>query len=321
MLEKIKELPKIELHFHLDGSVPISIIKEISGKTEEEITKEMVAPDKCENLSEYLTKFDLPLSYMQTKEDILKISAAILKYLEEQNIIYAEIRFAPSFHTRGGLTKSEVIETLIEGLNQSSKVKTNIIACLHRNVSMEDNFDTLNVVKDYIGKGVCALDLAGAEDMYPLQQFLTLFEKANELGIPYTIHAGENGGPKEVEKAIQLGARRIGHGIHSIESEETMKMIKDNNVLLEICPTSNVQTNSIDNYTDHPIKQFFEKNINVCINTDNTTISNITLNEEYMKLHDNFDFTLDDFKKMNENALNAAFLSTEEKAELVRQLI
>ena len=185
---------------------------------------------------------------------------------------------------------------------------------------MEDNFDTLNVVKDYIGKGVCALDLAGAEDMYPLQLFIPLFEKANELGIPYTIHAGENGGPKEVEKAIKLGARRIGHGIHSIESDETMKLIQDNNVLLEICPTSNVQTNSINNYVDHPIKQFFDKNINVCINTDNTTISNITLNEEYQKLHDNFGFTLDDFKKMNKNAINAAFLSAEEKDELIHQL-
>ena len=96
MLEKIKELPKIELHFHLDGSVPISIIKEISGKTEEEITKEMVAPDKCENLSEYLTKFDLPLSYMQTKEEILTISSAILKYLEEQNTEYTIISYTSS---------------------------------------------------------------------------------------------------------------------------------------------------------------------------------------------------------------------------------
>ena len=124
MTEDIKQLKKVELHFHLDGSVPMPIIKKLSGKTEEEITKEMVAPDKCENLSEYLTKFDLPLSYMQTKEDILTISKAILEYFEEQNVIYAEVRFAPSFHTREGLSKAEVIETLIEGLSQSEKVKT-----------------------------------------------------------------------------------------------------------------------------------------------------------------------------------------------------
>lgn len=320
MTEEIKQLKKVELHFHLDGSVPMTIIKKLSGKTEEEINRKMVAPDKCDNLSEYLTKFDLPLSYMQTKEDILTISSSTLEYFEEQNIIYAEIRFAPTFHTKKGLTKAEVIETLRDGLNQSSKVKTNIIACLHRNVSMEDNYDTLNVVKDYIGKGICALDLAGAEDMYPLQQFLPLFEKANELGIPYTIHAGENGGPTEVEKAINIGARRIGHGIHSIKSPNTLSLIKENNILLEICPTSNVQTNAIDTYENHPIKEFFDKGINVCINTDNTTISNVTLNEEYQKLQDTFAFTIEDFKQMNINAINAAFISQEEKEELLNTL-
>lgn len=320
MTEEIKQLKKVELHFHLDGSVPMPIIKKLSGKTEEEITKEMVAPDKCENLSEYLTKFDLPLSYMQTKEDILTISKAILEYFEEQNVIYAEVRFAPSFHTREGLSKAEVIETLIEGLNQSEKVKTNIIACLHRNVSMEDNYDTLNVVKNYIGKGICALDLAGAEDMYPLQQFIQLFERVNELNIPFTIHAGENGGPLEVEKAVSLGARRIGHGIHSIESTHTLEILKNNNVLLEICPTSNVQTNAIDVYENHPIKKFYDNNIKCCINTDNTTISNITLSEEYQKLQDIFGFTIEDFKTMNRNAINGAFISQEEKQELLNTL-
>lgn len=320
MTEDIKQLKKVELHFHLDGSVPMSVIKKLSGKTEEEIKKEMVAPDKCENLSEYLTKFDLPLTYMQTKEDILTVLKAILEYFEEQNVIYAEVRYAPTFHTREGLTKKEVIETFIEGLKQSTKVKTNIIICLHRNVSMEDNYDTLDIVKEYIGNGVCALDLAGAEDMYPIQQFIPLFEKVKELGIPYTIHAGENGDATEVEKAINLGSRRIGHGIHSIESEDTLQMIKENNVLLEICPTSNVQTNAIDVYEKHPIKEFYDKGINVCINTDNTTISNITLNEEYQKLQNTFGFTTEDFKKMNINAINAAFISEKEKEELINTL-
>lgn len=320
MTEEIQQLKKIELHFHLDGSVPISILKKLSGLNEEEITKEMIAPDKCHNLSVYLKKFDLPLTFMQTKEDILNIANEIIKYFESQNIIYAEVRFAPTFHTKKGLTKVDVIETLYKGLNKSNKVKTNIIVCLHRNVSMEDNYDTLNVVKKYIGKEICAVDLAGAEDIYPLQQFVPLFEKINELGIPYTIHAGETGSASEVEKAVKLGARRIGHGIHSIESPSTMQLLKDKNVLLEICPTSNVQTNAIDVYKNHPIKEFYDTGIKVCINTDNTTISNITLNEEYQKLQDTFGFTLEDFKAMNINAANSSFLSKEEKTELLNLL-
>ena len=319
---------KIDLHLHLDGAITVDIAKklarvqgiELPTEDDEKLKKLLTVPEDCASLNDFLKCFELPGSLMMTKEGIREAVYLVSENIKSQGIIYAEIRFAPTFHTRKGLTKAEVIETLITGLNQSSKVKTNIIACLHRNVSMEDNYDTLNVVKDYIGKGVCALDLAGAEDMYPLQQFLPLFEKANELNIPYTIHAGENGGPLEVEKAVEIGSRRIGHGIHSIESEHTLEILKNNNVLLEICPTSNVQTNAIDVYENHPIKEFFDNGIKVCINTDNRTISNITLCEEYQKLQDTFGFTIEDFKTMNGNAINGAFISQEEKQELLNTL-
>lgn len=320
MIEDIKNLKKVELHIHLDGSVEVDTISELSGKNPAELYPLLVAPDKCENLSEYLTKFDLPCSFMQTKEDIKRIASDIVKYFESQNVIYGEVRFAPSWHIKKGLTKGEVIEALYEGLNSSDKVKTNLIVCLHRNVSMEDNWDTLEVVKNYIGSKVCAVDLAGAEDMYPIQEFLPLFEKCNEFNIPYTIHAGENGPYSEVLKAINVGARRIGHGIHSIDDEETLKVLKETNTLLEICPTSNVQTNSIGEYRDHPIKRFYDNGINICINTDNKTISRVTLNDEYIKLADTFGFTIDDFKQMNRNAINSSFLSDEEKDELLKQI-
>lgn len=320
MRDDIKNLKKIELHIHLDGSVEPSTISDMSGKSVDEVYPLLVAPDKCANLSEYLTKFDLPCSYMQTREDLIRIANDIVKYFESQNIIYGEVRFAPSWHIKKGLTKGEVIEALYEGLNSSDKVKTNLILCLHRNVSMEDNWDTLNVVKNYIGTKVCAVDLAGAEDMYPIQEFLPLFEKCNELGIPYTIHAGENGPYTEVVKAISVGARRIGHGIHSIEDEGTLELLKETNTLLEVCPTSNVQTNSIDEYINHPIKKFYDMGINVCINTDNKTISRVTLNDEYEKLANTFGFTLEDFKKMNINAINSAFLTDVEKLELINKI-
>lgn len=320
MIEDIKKMKKIELHIHLDGSVEPATIAEMSGKSYDEVYPLLVAPDKCENLSEYLTKFDLPCSFMQTKEDLTRIANDIVKYFESQNVIYAEVRFAPSWHVKEGLSKGEVIETLYNGLNCSDKVKTNLIVCLHRNVSIEDNWDTLEVVKNYIGKEVCAVDLAGAEDMYPIQEFLTLFDKCNELAIPYTIHAGENGPYSEVVKAVNIGSRRIGHGIHSIDDEDTIKLLKDTDTLLEVCPTSNVQTNSIDVYENHPIKKLYDMGVSVCINTDNKTISRVTLNDEYEKLVNTFGFTKDDFIRMNLNAINHAFLSNVEKMELINKL-
>ena len=321
MKEKIKQLKKVELHLHLDGSVNIETIAKMSNKSIDELKLEMIACDKCENLSEYLTKFDVPISYMQSKENLSLIAKELVDYLEEQNVIYAEIRFAPMFHTKEGLIYEEVVESVLEGLNKNTSVKTNLILCMMRGMPKEENIKTIEVAYKYLDKGVCAVDLAGAEDKYPLSDYIDLFNIVKEKKIPFTIHAGENGNYKEIDLAISLGAVRIGHGIHAIDSEETMKLLKENNILLEICPTSNVQTNSISKYIEHPIYDFYKNGIKVCINTDNKTVSNISLNEEYMKLYDIFKFDIDDYKKMNMYAIDNSFLSDKEKDKLKEKLL
>lgn len=320
MSEEIKNMKKIELHFHLDGAVALSTISKISGRTEEDLRKEMVAPDKCENLSDYLKRFDLPLSYMQTKENLTLIAKETVDYLESQNVIYAEIRFAPMFHTKEGLTYNEIIDAVLEGLNSNENVKTNLILCMMRGFPIEDSIKTLEVAREYLGYGVCAVDIAGAEDQYPLGLYEELFKLAREKFIPFTIHAGENESHKEVDLAISLGAKRIGHGIHSNESLETQVRLKEKKVLLEMCPTSNVQTNAIQVYENHPIQFFLDHGIRVCVNTDNKTVSGITLNEEYEKLQKVFGFTMEDFKRMNIYAAEGAFLPWDEKEELKQQL-
>lgn len=319
MINQIKNLKKVELHLHLDGSVEPSTIAKLSGHTIEETIPELIAKDKCENLSEYLTKFDTPISFMQTKENLKLISKELVNYFERENVIYAEVRFAPMFHTKEGLTYEEVVESVIEGL-KSDTVKTNLILCMMRGFPKEDNIHTIEVAKKYLGKGVCAIDLAGAEDKFPLKDYETLFDIVKENNIPFTIHAGENGDCNEIELALKIGTKRIGHGIHAIESINTQNLIKENGVLLEVCPTSNVQTNAIDTYENHPLKQLYEKNIKVCINTDNKTVSNISLTEEYIKLYNTFNFKIEDFHKMNENAINNAFLTENEKIELLNRL-
>lgn len=316
MEQEIKKLKKIELHLHLDGSVDINTISKITGKSIKELESKMIAKDKCQNLSEYLTKFNTPIECMQTKENLILISQKLTEYLESQNIIYAEIRFAPMFHTNNGLTYEEIVESVLKGLKTNKNVKTNLILCMMRGMPKENNLKTIEVAHKYLNKGVCAIDLAGAEDKYPLIEYTELFKLASEKNIPYTIHAGENGNYKEIELAIKLGTKRIGHGIHAYESVETQQELKTKNILLEICPTSNIQTNSIDQYQNHPIHHFYKNNLNICINTDNKTVSNITLNEEYIKLYKEFNFTIEDFINININAINSAFLSNKEKEQL-----
>ena len=318
MKEELTNLKKVELHLHIDGAVSMELAQKITGKSIEVLKKEMIAKDKCENLSEYLTKFDLPIELMQTKENLYQISADLVDRLAKENIVYIELRFAPMFHTKKGLTYEEIVESVLKGLKSNPKIKTNLILCMMRGFPKENNLKTIEVAEKYLNKGVCAIDLAGAEDKYPLKDYVELFEIVKEKQIPYIIHAGENGDAKEVELAINLGAKRIGHGIHSIEDEKVLNLIKEKNILLEICPTSNVQTNSVDTYQNHPIKKLYDLNIPISINTDNSTVSNITLTEEYMKISNYFNFTLSDYKEMNKNAIKHSFLTKEEQEELLK---
>lgn len=320
MNERIKQIPKVELHLHLDGSITPIIASKLSGLSLKEVTNKMIAKDKCENLSEYLTKFDFPISLMQTKENLRTIAKSVVDYLEEENVIYAEIRFAPMFHIQEGLTKEEVVEAVLEGFSTNKKVKTNLILCMMRGLDKEFNLQTIYLAEKYLNKGVCALDLAGAEDKYPLDNYKGFFEIATSKKIPFTIHAGENGSAQEVKKAIELGASRIGHGIHAIENSEVLNLIKENNVLLEICPTSNVQTNAISTYKDNPLYEFYQNDIRVSINTDNKTVSNITLNEEYQKVATAFNLNCQDFNNMNIYAIENSFLTREEKNELLSKI-
>lgn len=320
MDEKIKKLPKVELHLHLDGSISPELASKLSGLSIEEAKTKMIAKDKCHNLSEYLTKFDFPISIMQTKENLTLIAKDLVNRLASEKVIYAEIRFAPMFHTKKGLSYEEIVEAVLSGLNSNTKIKTNLILCMMRGMSREDNIKTIEIAEKYLNRGVCAIDLAGAEDQFPLDNYLDLFKIANQKGIPYTIHAGENGNADEVRKAISIGASRIGHGIHAIEDKSVLNLIKKKKVLLEICPTSNVQTNAITDYASHPINQLYQLGIRVNINTDNTSVSNISLNEEYLKLAKQFHFNLSDYQKMNLYAIENAFLSESEKENLRNQI-
>lgn len=307
----LKNFPKIELHVHLDGSVKLETAKEllnINGNIEDA----MVAPYKCLDLNEYLTKFELPISIMQTKEELIRISKELALELLNDGVIYAEVRFAPINHIKKGLSLEEIVESVLDGFKQIP-IKINLILCLMRNSCFLDNKKIIDLAFKYLNKGVCALDLAGAEALYRTSSFKELFEIIEKKEIPFTIHAGEADGVDSMNSACSFGTKRIGHGVRCIESNDTLNLIKDNNITLEICPTSNFQTNVVNSYNNHPIKYLYEKGINVTINTDNRTVSNITLTKEYEKLIETFHFSLEDIKKMNICAIQSSFLTDKEK--------
>lgn len=311
----LKKIPKVELHVHLDGSLDVESVSKILNIDDLDAKKQMIAPSKCLDLNDYLNKFSLPVLAMQKYDDIVNLTYEFTKKLEEENVIYAEVRFAPLKHT-DNLEPTEVVEAVLEGLKKS-KITINLILCMMRNDSLEENKKVIDLAKQFLNKGVVAVDLAGAEGLYKTKNFEELFLLAKEYKIPFTIHSGEADGVESIESAIKFKTTRIGHGIRCIENVETLDKIKNNKILLEICPTSNIQTNVVDSLNNHPIKKLYDYGCMVSINTDNRTVSNVSLTDEYKNLIENCNLNIEDLFKINKMAINRAFISEEEKQKYI----
>lgn len=309
-------MKKVELHLHFDGSLDIDFASKLVGY---DASKEMVSENDS-SLVDYLKKFSLPGKLLQDYSTIREFAYILASKLKDDDVIYAEVRFCPFFHDKV-ISVDRVITAIREGFSRVSDIKINLIFCMMRNFSFEENLKVIKLAKKYLGNGVCAVDLAGDEANFKTENFKELFDIINMESIPYTIHAGEADSFESVDAAIRFGAKRIGHGISSVESDDTIKRLIDNGVTLEVCPKSNVDTKAVDCIQNHPIKRLVDKGVLVTINTDNRTVSNTTLEKEYKLLRDNFNFTDEDFIKFNINAINAAFISDEEKELLKNKLL
>lgn len=313
----ISKMPKVELHLHLEGSISIKTLMKLSGMTEKKVIKNVVSKhDK--NLKEYLKCFDFVNNLLQTKKNLKMASHDLGKRLEKENVLYAEIRFTPILHIAGGLTLDEVVEAVLEGL-KNCKVKTNLILCLRRGWSIKSNMEVIALANRFLEKGVVAVDLVGNEDDYPFDEYEQLFRICKHAGIPVTIHAGETNN-RDILSVMHY-TKRIGHGIKIIDDESLIQEIKENNILLEVCPNSNIDKGQVLDYEHHPIKKLYDAGVKVCINTNNMTVLNININEEYENLLNTFGFTLDDFKKMNMNAIDGSFINEVEKKELKEKIM
>lgn len=308
------EIPKngfIDLHVHLDGSLSFDMARELANiqgmeiKSEKELKKLMVAPKDCRDLNDYLTKFDYPLKLLQTEKAITYSVYELLKIQKLQGLVYSEIRFAPQLHTRKGLSQEQIVAAALRGTQGFS---CGLILCCMRGANNQAmNLETLEAAEKYMGKGVVALDLAGAEALFPTENFEELFRKAGKKGIPFTIHAGEAAGPESIWKALEFGASRIGHGVRCLEDKVLVQRLAQDQIPLELCPTSNMNTKVFDNITRYPIMRFLDEGIKVTINTDNMTVSNTTLRKEFQLLADTFRLNKTEIERLMKNAAESIF--------------
>lgn len=311
----------VELHLHLDGSLRPETVWELAkeqgvelpAKSAEEVKYKMEVPEDCKTLEEYLERFDLPLLVLQRADAIERVTFELVEDLANEGVDYAEIRFAPQLSVNGGLTQDEVVEAAIRGAERGMKmypqIRVGLILCCMRGADNEElNMQTVETAKKYLGDVVCAVDIAGAEGLFPTENFAPVFAKAREYGVPMTLHAGEAAGPDSMKTALSFGTKRIGHGVAAINDPELIKRLIDENVTLEVCVTSNYHTKVVPAIRMHPIHKLLEAGVHVTVNSDNRTCSRTTLQKEKEVLKEELGFTDEEIEKMQEYAWEARFL-------------
>lgn len=330
MDEWIKGLPKIDLHCHLDGSLPRETIKRMAAESgvelpqsDEELDALLRADNHCSSLAEYLEKFDLPLSCLTSRTLFAMAAQALVQNAAAENVWYLEVRFAPMLSVHDGLSARDAVEGVVEGLKlgeHETGITASAILCGMRHFPIEPNLEIVRIAKEYLGKGVCAVDIAGNEKAFPLTNHSQMFRLATALGVPFTIHAGETGDCNEIVQALKLGARRIGHGIAMRTRPDLLRRCVVKRTGIEMCPASNLQTKAVSSWKDYPFRQFLESGAMVTVNTDNRTVSSTSITREMMLLQEHCGATHEELRQVCKNAASVAFASFEVRQALLREI-
>ena len=317
----IKDLPKVELHVHLDCCLSFKGLSRIDPTISESFYKKNFIGTSCSCLKDYIRCADTALEYMQTKEQLEIVIEDLFDQLTNDNVIYAEIRFAPLLHQKKGLSSKNVVEivsnkTKIE--SEKSGIEVGLILCTLRHFSVDQSLQTVKLVKDFSNKNVVGFDIAADEAGFPIENHIKSFQFARDNNIFRTAHAGEALGADSVINTLKyLKPNRIGHGVRCIEDNSLIEKIKKENIHLEICVTSNIVTKVFNNLKDHPVNFLLNKGISLSINTDGRTISDTTLNKEYVLLNKEFNWLKNKFLEVNINAMKASFSSNEVKNKII----
>ena len=265
MINEFKKFPKIELHVHLDCCLSFVALKKISPEISLSTYKEKFIGTGSNSLKDYIKCADIALEYMQTKQQLEIVVEDLFNQFKSDNIIYAEVRFAPLLHLKKGLSAEEVVKIVSEKTSIESKksgIEVGLILCTLRHFNKKESLRTAELFNSFLNKNIVGFDLAADEAGYPLDNHIKAFQIARNNNVLCTAHAGEALGSQSVLDTLQhLKPQRIGHGVRCIESDELMEKIKKENIHLEICVTSNIVTKVFNNAKDHPIDKLYKYGI------------------------------------------------------------
>lgn len=341
----IRALPKVLLHEHLDGGLRPRTVIELAHEQgydglpttdAGELSKWFHRGAQRGNLPEYLEGFLHTTSVMQTPEALERVAFEFIEDMHQDGVVYAEIRFAPVFHTERGLTQDEVVAAVVAGLKRGEatyQVEWGLIICAMRHMSPDQSLEAAELAIRCRDMGVVGFDLAGGEDGFPPKKHVAAFQAIERANFNITIHAGEAYGPESIWQALQYcGAHRLGHATRLRDDIEflpdgTMRLgrlaqyILDRRVPLEMCLLSNLHTGACASLQEHPFGQFFRRGFRVCLNTDDRLMSDTTMTGETTLATELFDLTLNDLEKLSLNAMKSAFAPFDKRLKIIFETI
>jgi adenosine deaminase len=329
--ELLHRLPKAELHCHLDGSLRPETMLDLGREFDRpmpapdaESLREYMTVDDARNLEDYLERFAITLSVMQTEPALERIAYELAEDAARDGVRYIEVRYAPVLNVREGLSLEQAVEAPLRGLARAEAehgIKGRVIVTAIRDMAPSVSQELAELAVAYRHRGVVGFDLAGGEAGNPAKAHRSAFEYARCHDLACTCHAGEGDGADSVRQAVHVcGAHRIGHATRLIEDTSLTDYCNDHRIALEICLTSNVQTRVADSYASHPFREYYDRGLNVVLNTDNRLMSGVTLTDEYVHAAEALDFGFDELARVALNGFESCFLPYAERMQLVAEV-
>ncbi len=340
---EIRALPKVLLHEHLDGGLRPATVIELARDhgydglpttDPGELAAWFHRGAQRGNLPEYLEGFIHTIAVMQSPEALERVAYEFIEDMYDDGVVYAEVRFAPVYHTGGGLTQDEVVAAVIRGLKRGERefgVRWGLIICAMRH--MKTSLEAAELAIRCRDMGVVGFDLAGGEHGFPPKKHVEAFQAIERANFYITIHAGEAYGPESIWQALQYcGAHRLGHATRLRDDIEvfpdgTMRLgrlaqyVLDRRVPLEMCLLSNLHTGACENLQEHPFGLFFRRGFRVCLNTDDRLMSDTTMTRETTLATELFDLSLADLEKLSLNAMKSAFTPFDDRIRMIFDVI
>jgi len=340
----IRKAPKVELHDHLDGGVRPSTILELAADRGIELPAD--DPERLaewfhrgadrKNLSFYLEGFAYTIAVMQTPDALERIARETIEDLAADNVVYAEIRFAPIQHLEEGLNLEHVVEAELKGFEEGKAetgVEYGLILCAMRDQNADVSLEIAELAVAFRERGVVGFDIAGDEFGHPPKRHLDAFQFIRNRNFNITIHAGEAFGPESIWQAVQIcGAQRIGHGTRLIEDMVVQgtriekfgslsHYLRDKRIPFEMCLSSNIQTGAAESLDTHPFHVYYRNGFRVVLCTDNRLMSNTTLGNELALAVKHFNLTFRDIEKLTINAMKSAFVHYDERVRIIYDIL